>query len=112
MDNYPRYDAYLIGSDVVWDTVHTNNDSTYFLDFLENDNDVRKISYSPSVGQSDLTRLNRSIFEKWIDRFDYLGVREKILSITYNSLQTKRSGQYWIRLYCYRLMITGKYRLI
>lgn len=79
VDNYPKYDAYLIGSDVVWDTVHTNNDSTYFLDFLENDNEVRKISYSPSVGQSDLTKLNRNIFEKWIDRFDYLGVREKNL---------------------------------
>lgn len=77
-DNYPQYDAYVIGSDIIWDTVHTNRDETFFLDFLENSS-ARKISYSPSVGIFDLSRLDKSIFEKWIDRFDYLGVREKNL---------------------------------
>lgn len=75
-ENAPECDYYVVGSDVIWNTGLTQNDTNYFLDFADG-MDVTKIAYVPSLGVNDVKRLNRDIFDKYIDKFDYLSVREK-----------------------------------
>ena len=73
-DNTPIYDYYITGSDTVWNTEQTDNDDAFFLDFAPEES--IKISYAPSLGVSDTEELNRKLFETYIDKFDYLSVRE------------------------------------
>ena len=70
------YDYYVVGSDQVWNTSFRFSKPTYFLDFVP-DNAV-KVSYAASVGLAiEDKRLNRTYFEQYIPRFDYLSIREK-----------------------------------
>lgn len=74
-ENAPYYDYYIVGSDVIWNTKLTYSDSAFFLDFATDINAV-KISYAPSLGVKDTGLLNHSLFEKYIDKFDFLSIRE------------------------------------
>lgn len=74
--NVPKCDYYIAGSDVIWNTVLTQKDTNYFLDFAEG-MDVTKIAYAPSLGVSDVKKLSINIFDKYIDKFDFLSIREK-----------------------------------
>ena len=73
-ENTPIFDYYITGSDTVWDTITMHDDDAFFLAFAP-DNAV-KISYAPSLAVADPTELNRALFEKYIDKFDYLSIRE------------------------------------
>lgn len=74
-ENAPKYDYYIVGSDTIWNTIQTGNDSAYFLDFAMNI-DAVKVAYAPSLGVSNTNLLNRNLFEKYIDKFDFLSIRE------------------------------------
>lgn len=73
-ENAPIYDYYITGSDTVWNTEQTGDDDAFFLSFAPEES--IKISYAPSLGVSDTEELNRKLFETYIDKFDYLSVRE------------------------------------
>lgn len=75
-DTAPKYDIYVAGSDAIWNTELIENDNAFFLGFAEDMESV-KIAYAPSLSINDTTHLNRSIFERYIDKFDFLSVREK-----------------------------------
>lgn len=75
VEDYPHYDYYVVGSDTVWQTPQTGDDTTYFLDFVKHD--ACKIAYGPSTAGN--LNINNKIFEKYIPEFDHLSVREKSL---------------------------------
>ncbi|WP_461202966.1 polysaccharide pyruvyl transferase family protein [Enterococcus sp. N342-3-1-2] len=73
------YDCFFVGSDQVWNLEITKNDSAYLLDFVENNNDIKKIAYAASIGKNDLKDNEISLFEKYIPLFDKISVREGYL---------------------------------
>lgn len=71
-------DAVIVGSDQVWRLEYSPRIETFFLDFLYDNEKIKKISYAASFGldewyySKDLTNN----LQKYINKFDYLSVRE------------------------------------
>lgn len=74
-NNYPKYDYYIVGSDTVWQTPQTNNDATFFLDFVTHD--AKKIAYAASSAGNP--SINEMLFKKYLSSFDDISVREQSL---------------------------------
>jgi polysaccharide pyruvyl transferase WcaK-like protein len=72
------FDSYIIGSDQVWRPKYSPQLSTYFLDFLKNNNTVKKLAYAASFGVNDweFTQKQTQYLEKLIKLFDAVSVRE------------------------------------
>jgi len=70
-----KYDKFIVGSDQVWNTTITNNDYTYFLDFV--DNDEKKYSYAASFGYSSIPEGQVEKNKKLLNKFKMLNVREE-----------------------------------
>lgn len=77
-NNPPAYDVYLTGSDQVWNPSQPYIIEPYFLTFVK-DRKGRKISYAASVGLSKLRAKEEILFKKWIEKYDYVSVREQTL---------------------------------
>lgn len=69
-----KYDGVIVGSDQIWNTDLTNNDYTYFLDFLNDNN--KKIAYAASIGVTSWDNEVEGLVKK-ISKFRSLSVREK-----------------------------------
>ena len=76
------YDAYVCGSDVIWNLSFTKADPIYFLDFAER----YKFSYAASFGVKDIDHdytgfdgdeLPSQIFARYLPTLNSIGVREK-----------------------------------
>lgn len=73
--NPPKYDAYICGSDQVWNPIFKKRlGNSYFLDFV--DDDSLKISYAASIAESVPENLVDEYIEL-INRIDFISVREK-----------------------------------
>lgn len=74
-----KFDAVIIGSDQCWRPIYSPNISTYFLDFLESDQSIRKIAYAASFGTSEweFDEHQTLIAQRLIKQFDAVSVREK-----------------------------------
>ena len=74
--NPPEYDAFVTGSDQVWNPlIHENtNNKAYFLDFVPQGK--KRIAYAPSIGLSELPAECGEEMGQLIDRFDTVSVRE------------------------------------
>jgi len=70
----PLYDAYITGSDQVWNPHIHNNDSSYFLTFAPPGK--RRISYAASFGVSRIPDRFVSEYKKWLKQIHCLSVRE------------------------------------
>ena len=70
----PLYDAYITGSDQVWNPRINNNDSSYFLTFAPLGK--MRISYAASFGISQIQDRFISDYEKWLKQIHYLSTRE------------------------------------
>lgn len=68
-----EYDRFIVGSDQVWNTELTENDITFFLDFVKK---RTCISYAASIGKNHLTDEDIKIFKKYLNKFDRISVRE------------------------------------
>jgi len=68
-------DAYIVGSDVVWSSLNTRFDTTYFLDFCTHGE--RKISYAASIGKEKITEEEAAFLRDNINNIDHISVREK-----------------------------------
>ena len=66
------YDLYIVGSDQVWSPKYL--DGRFFFDFVENKNKL--VAYAPSFGVNSLNPEITERVSKWIQRFEYLSVRE------------------------------------
>ena len=74
----PRGDAYVVGSDQVWNPSLTKGfNEAYFLEF--GTEATKKIAYAASCGKSDFILENKKEFKKKIANFSAISVREKNL---------------------------------
>lgn len=69
-----RYDAYIAGSDQIWNPRNNNGESIYFLDFAASG--VLRIAYAPSFGVAKLSEKFREQYRCLLKKFDSLSARE------------------------------------
>lgn len=74
-----KYDRIIVGSDQVWNPDITDNDMTYFLDFV--DEPAKKCSYAASVGMDYFTGDSKR-YEDLIAKFNIISVREQTTAHT------------------------------
>lgn len=71
-DNPPAFDAYITGSDQVWNA-EQRFDPVWLLDFVR---EGRKIAYAPSFGASFVAEKSIPVFQRYLPAFDALSCRE------------------------------------
>lgn len=71
--NAIKYDAILVGSDQLWLPVNVVADY-YTLNWVPDN--IKKISYSTSFGVSTVPEKYKAIYEKFLNRIDFLSTRE------------------------------------
>lgn len=74
--NPPLADAYICGSDQVWNFVKCFDDPTYFFDFTKGMKNVRRIGYAPSIADP-WPESRWGEFRGYLANMDYISVREK-----------------------------------
>lgn len=79
------YDAFITGSDQVWNLGLLAHDAMY-LTFV----DKKKIAYAVSMGKTSITEFEKKIFIAKIHDFSEIAVREKSLGTLINSLTDKK----------------------
>ena len=67
-----KFDCFITGSDQVWNLECSGNDTTYFLDFVE---DAKKISYAASFGGVNI--IDKEKIRQLLCDFSKISVREK-----------------------------------
>ncbi len=71
----PLYDAYIVGSDQVWNpSCYGGEDPSWFLSFAPEGK--RRIAYAPSFGVSKVLHVYEDKFREWLGKIDHLSVRE------------------------------------
>lgn len=75
VDDPPRKDAYICGSDQVWNPDLTQFDTAYFLEF--GPKDTKRIAYAGSIGRTTLTQDQQDFLRPHFQKFDYLSSREQ-----------------------------------
>jgi len=73
-----QYHAIFVGSDQVWRKAYTPRIESYFLDFLQDNTQIKKIAYAASFGldswQYDEEQTKK--LSQLAKKFDYISVRE------------------------------------
>lgn len=70
------YDAYVCGGDQIWNPVCQDFETAYYLQFLDEKNPAKKISYSPSLGRTEFDEETLGKISQWVEKFDAISVRE------------------------------------
>ena len=71
----PIADAYIAGSDQIWNTTFNNGrDPAFYLDFAPKD--TIKISYAASLATNEVPKEYCSFMSQMLKNFDYVSVRE------------------------------------
>ncbi len=87
-------DAYIIGSDQVWNSRITRGfDPIYFADFPFEKGNKKFISYAASMESKTLTLEQVDFYAKSIKNFDFLSVREIQLQQLLQPLTSKKISQ-------------------
>ena len=68
------YDAFLVGSDILWGLDITEGDTAYFLDFVGDKN--KKFAFSTSVG-NPWSEKEKAIVAPFLNEFTKIAVREQ-----------------------------------
>lgn len=71
----PLLNAYICGSDQIWNPGHVDYDKTYFLQFARNAN-AKRLSYAASIGQDVVDDRGKVFLESGLAFLDYVSVRE------------------------------------
>lgn len=74
-----QFEAYVVGSDQVWRKAYSPNIGNYYLDFCENNDKVKKLSYAASFGTDRLDDYAPEEVERCktlVQLFDGISVRE------------------------------------
>jgi len=76
--NRQGFDAYIVGSDQVWRPAYSPCITNYFLDFCENQSNIKRISYAASFGVDNWEFTPRQTIKcvKLAKKFDSVSVRE------------------------------------
>lgn len=75
-----KYNAVIIGSDQTWRPMYSPNIYNYYLDFLEEDKQLRKIAYASSFGMDfwEYSEKETITVRKLVKNFDAISVRERL----------------------------------
>jgi len=73
-DGPPIFDAYICGSDQVWNPMITHYDTSYFFPFMTSE--AKKISYAASMGRDTITSEIDDYMRNGLLHMDHIGVRE------------------------------------
>ncbi len=68
-----EYDAYISGSDVIWNTNHNRRKEYFYLDFT----DKYKFSYAASFGKGKLNENDERLAKQYLPELDAISVREE-----------------------------------
>lgn len=73
-----KFDVFIVGSDQVWRPCYSPHLPTYFLDFLKENKEVRKIAYAASFGVDnwEYTDEQTLMAKQLAPLFDVISVRE------------------------------------
>lgn len=71
------YDTYICGGDQIWNPACQDFETAYYLQFLNKENQAKKISYSPSLGKTKFDNDTQNKIKEWLKSFDYISVREQ-----------------------------------
>ncbi|WP_417315550.1 polysaccharide pyruvyl transferase family protein [Cycloclasticus pugetii] len=74
-----KFYALIVGSDQCWRPMYSPNIKTYFFDFIENDQSIKKLAYAASFGTSEweFDEQQTKMAQRLIKQFDAVSVREK-----------------------------------
>lgn len=81
----PKYDAFIVGSDQVWNYKLNGNDRTYLLDFSTKP----RLSYASSLGMDHIDLEYQKIFFEHLKRFNSILVRETMAKNILQNLGVK-----------------------
>lgn len=72
------FGAFVVGSDQVWRKAYSPCMPNYFLDFLPEDSQAKRIAYAASFGISkwEFTEAETQLYSRLAKRFDLISVRE------------------------------------
>lgn len=74
--NYPKGDVYCTGSDQVWNSVWNDGfDKAMVLSFVSGPE--RKISFSSSIGQEDISSVEKKEMQKALQEYSSISLREE-----------------------------------
>ncbi len=72
-----QYDAYVCGGDQIWNPVCQDFETAYYLQFLKQDDQTKRIAYSPSLGKTEFPSDTLAHIKEWVKAFDHISVREQ-----------------------------------
>ncbi|MBO2607078.1 polysaccharide pyruvyl transferase family protein [Shewanella algae] len=73
------FSAYIVGSDQVWRPAYSPGMEAFFLSFLSNEENTKRIAYAASFGIDNCDEFNAEQLAEYaplLQRFDAVGVRE------------------------------------
>lgn len=70
-----NYDAYIVGSDQIWNTDLSNKAKAFYLHFVNAGR--KKISYAASFGKNTFNEVEKKYITEYLQTFNSLSVREK-----------------------------------
>ena len=70
-----NYLGFICGSDQIWTPTPNGFDPTYVLDFASDN--IKKISYAPSIGYPRIIDKYKNDMKELISRFDFISIREE-----------------------------------
>ena len=85
------YDKFMVGSDIVWGLDITEDDYTYFLDFVRDPG--KRYAFSSSVGHHETSGDTQRVGDA-LSRFDRIAVREEAAVTWVNALCGKEAS--WV----------------
>lgn len=73
-----NFDTFIVGSDQVWRPQYSPRLTNYFLDFVEKDQNVKKIAYAASFGVDywEYSKKEKKKCANLVKKFDAISVRE------------------------------------
>lgn len=73
-----KFDAVIVGSDQTWRPKYSPNIYNYYLDFLEDNQQIKKLAYASSFGTAEweYTTEETEKCKKLVKQFDAISVRE------------------------------------
>lgn len=71
----PLFDRFIVGSDQVWNGICTNDDPSFFLDFITET--CKKNSYAASFGKTALSEDKKNTYSKYLSDFYRISLREE-----------------------------------
>lgn len=84
LDKY--FDAYVIGSDQIWNPNYKENDSNVYAYFSSK----AKIALAPSIGCKDISKDKQEEMIKYINNLDYCSLREEYSANQFSNLCNKK----------------------